>query len=107
MDLDTLTEAQTMNTQLVNSLVEVVLNLSPEEQQLFQTQVQHQKVKQQIHQALAPTEQVEQLQQWLSQILKSNIKLPNKALTHESIHRNQNLFHSLYSNSKPKIFRRN
>ena len=75
-----------MNTQLVNSLVEVVLNLSPEEQQLFQTQLQNQKVKQNVQETLTPTEKVEQFQQWLSQLPKSDVTLPKEALRRESIY---------------------
>lgn len=75
-----------MNVQLVNSLVEVVLNLSPEDQKLFQEKLSNRQIEATTHRNLASTEKAEQFRQWVAQFPKSNANLSNEALRRENIY---------------------
>jgi hypothetical protein len=68
-----------MNVQLVNSLVEVVLNLSPEDQKLFQEKLANRQIE-------ASTEKAEQFRHWVAQFPKSNANLSDEALRRENIY---------------------
>jgi NADH dehydrogenase FAD-containing subunit len=70
-----------MNVQLVNSLIEVVLNLSPEDQKLFQEKLSNRQIEATTHKSLTSTEKAEQFRQWVAQFPKSNVVesiLPNE-----------------------------
>lgn len=69
-----------MNVKLVNSLVEVVLNLSPEDQKLFQEKLSNRQIKATTRKSLTSTEKADQFRQWLAQFPKSNANLSNEAL---------------------------
>ncbi len=75
-----------MNVQLVNSLVEVVLNLSPEDQKLFQSRLYSRQLEKATHKNLTPTEKAEQFRQWMAQFPKSSISLPAEASLRENIY---------------------
>jgi hypothetical protein len=75
-----------MNAQLVNSLVEVVLNLSPEDQTLFQSQLSARQASVEPHKTLTPTEKVHQFREWVARFPKSNVSLSAKALDREHIY---------------------
>ncbi len=75
-----------MNKQLVSSLVEVVLNLSPENQKLFQSQLHARQSEQRTHNDLTPMEKAEQFRQWVAHFPKSHISLPAEVLNRESIY---------------------
>jgi hypothetical protein len=75
-----------MNKQLVSSLAEVVLNLSPENQKLFQSQLQARQSKEETHNDLTPVEKAEQFRQWVSDFPKGDVSLPAEALHRESIY---------------------
>ncbi|MBR8837663.1 MAG: hypothetical protein DSM106950_27560 [Stigonema ocellatum SAG 48.90 = DSM 106950] len=76
-----------MNVQLVNSLVEVVLNLSPEYQKLFQSRLHTRQVETATHKNLTPTEKAEQFRQWVAQLPKSSVVgLPTEASWRENIY---------------------
>jgi hypothetical protein len=78
-----------MNVQLVNSLVEVVLNLSPEDQKLFQSRHHTRQLETATHKNLTPTEKAEQFRQWVAQFPKSNVNLPAEASQRENIYSDQ------------------
>jgi hypothetical protein len=72
-----------MNVELVNSLVEVVLNLPTEEQKLF---------KRLILQTSKPLTQEERLllwQEWIDKAPKSNANLSNEAMRRENIYEDE------------------
>lgn len=73
-----------MNVQLVDSLIEVSLNLPSDDQQLFQSRFSaKQRIKPSlVHGKKAPTENVQHFQKWTSQFPKIKIDL-----TEESLHR--------------------
>jgi hypothetical protein len=75
-----------MNVQLVNSLVEVVLNLSPEDQKLFQSRLDIRQVEAEINQSLTPTQKAEQFRQWVAKFPKSSVNLPAEASLRENIY---------------------
>jgi hypothetical protein len=75
-----------MNVQLVNSLVEVVLNLSPEDQKLFQSRLYTRQLETATNKNLTPTEKAEQFRQWLAQFPKSSVNLPAEASLRENIY---------------------
>jgi hypothetical protein len=75
-----------MNVQLVNSLVEVVLNLSPEDQKLFQSRLHTRQIETATHKNLTPTEKAEQFRQWVAQFPKSSVHLPAEANLRENIY---------------------
>jgi hypothetical protein len=72
-----------MNVELVNSLVEVVLNLPTEEQKLF---------KRLILQTSKPLTQEERLllwQEWIDEAPKSDANLSNEAMRRENIYEDE------------------
>ncbi len=75
-----------MNAQLVNSLVEVVINLSPEDQTFFQAQLSARQARVKPHQTLPPTEKAQQFREWVARFPKSNVSLPVEALDREHIY---------------------
>lgn len=78
-----------MNIQLVNSLVEVVLNLPPEDQKLFQEKLYKRQIDTNINNNQTTTEKVKQFRQWLTQFPKSDIHLTDEALRRENIYDDQ------------------
>ncbi|MBW4670091.1 MAG: hypothetical protein KME60_22435 [Cyanomargarita calcarea GSE-NOS-MK-12-04C] len=75
-----------MNVQLVNSLVEVVLNLSPEDQKLFQEKLSN---KHSILRATKPLTSEERLllwQEWIDTAPKSYANLSDEAMRRENIY---------------------
>jgi hypothetical protein len=76
-----------MHKQLVSSLVEVVLNLSPENQKLFQSQLQARQSEEGTHYDLAPIEKAKQFRQWVAHFPKSDVSLPAEALHREGIYK--------------------
>ncbi len=79
--------AQTaMNVQLVNSLVEVVISLSPEEQKLFQSKLNARQVEVVTSEKLTSTEKLEKFRQWVNQFPKSSVSLTNEATRRENIY---------------------
>ena len=79
-----------MNVQLVDSLVEIVLKLTPEDQKLFLSKLSHRNIRNIIpsaeQQNLTSEEKVAQFQEWLSQFPQSNITLSDEALRRENIY---------------------
>jgi hypothetical protein len=75
-----------MNVQLVNSLVEVVLNLSPEDQKLFQSRLHTRQLETTTNKNLTPTEKAEQFRQWVAQFPKNSVDLPAEASLRENIY---------------------
>jgi len=75
-----------MNVQLVNSLVEVVLNLSPEDQELFQSKLNIRQLEVVTNKKSTSIEKAEQFRQWVAQFPKSNVSLPTKASQRENIY---------------------
>ncbi|MFB2769549.1 hypothetical protein ACE1AT_09700 [Pelatocladus sp. BLCC-F211] len=75
-----------MNVQLVNSLVEVVLNLSLEDQKLFQSRLYARQVETATNKNLTPTEKAEQFRRWVAQFPKSSVSLPTEASLRENIY---------------------
>ena len=75
-----------MNVQLVNSLVEVVLNLSPEDQKLFLEKLSNRQIEANTHKNVTPTEKAVQFRQWVAQFPKSNANLSDEALRRENIY---------------------
>ncbi|BAY34398.1 hypothetical protein NIES2107_63030 [Nostoc carneum NIES-2107] len=75
-----------MNVQLVNSLVEVVLNLSPEDQKLFHSRLHTKQLEKATYKQMTPTEKAEKFRQWLAQFPKSSVSLPAEASLRENIY---------------------
>ncbi|MBC6419871.1 MAG: hypothetical protein GDA44_14465 [Prochloron sp. SP5CPC1] len=75
-----------MNIQLVNSLAEVVLNLSPEEQKLFQSKLHDRQVQTATRKHLTPMEKADKFRQWVAQFPKSSVSLPAEALHRKNIY---------------------
>lgn len=78
-----------MNVQLIDSLVEVILNLPSEEQKLFQSKLSAKQIIQSAAVAkenLTSTEKAEQFREWVSHFPKSSISLPDEALHRENIY---------------------
>jgi hypothetical protein len=71
-----------MNVQLVDSLIEVILNLPSEDQQLFQSRFSaKQMIKPDlVHPKKASIENVQHFQKWVSQFPKSTANLPEESL---------------------------
>ncbi|MEH2371850.1 hypothetical protein [Nostoc sp.] len=78
-----------MNVQLVNSLVEVVLNLSPEDQKLFQEKLSNRQIEATPHKNTTSTEKAEQFRQWVAEFPKSNANLSNGDIRRENIYDDQ------------------
>ncbi|MEA5577960.1 hypothetical protein [Anabaena sp. UHCC 0451] len=76
-----------MNVQLVDSLVEIVSKLTPEDQKLFLSKLSHKKIIPAAKQEnLTSAEKVAQFQEWLSQFPQSTITLSDEALRRENIY---------------------
>lgn len=75
-----------MNVELVNALVEVVLNLSPEDQTLFQSRLYAKQVGAVTHKNLTSTEKAEQFREWVARFPKSSVSLPAEASRRENIY---------------------
>jgi hypothetical protein len=75
-----------MNVQLVNSLVEVVLNLSPEDQKLFQEKLYSRQKEATNQKGVTSSEKAEQFRKWVAQFPKSNFNLSDEALRRENIY---------------------
>lgn len=75
-----------MNKQLVSSLVEVVLNLPPEDQRMFQSQLYARQLEKDTRDYLTPIEKAKQFRQWVTRFPKSNVSMSAEALHRESIY---------------------
>jgi len=76
-----------MNVQLVDSLVEIVSKLTPEDQKLFLSKLSHRNIILSAEQQnLTSEEKVAQFQEWLSQFPQSIITLSDEALRRENIY---------------------
>ena len=75
-----------MNVQLVNSLVEMVLNLSPEDQKLFQEKLSSKQKEATNQKSVTSIEKAEQFRKWVAQFPKSNVNLSDEALLRENIY---------------------
>ena len=76
-----------MNVQLVNSLVEIVSKLTPEDQKLFLSKLSHINIILPAEQQnLTSAEKVGQFQEWLSQFPQSSITLSDESLRRENIY---------------------
>ncbi len=75
-----------MNVQLVNSLVEIVSKLSPEEQQLFQEKLSNKSLILQTSKPLTSEERLSRWQEWIDTAPKSHVNLPSEAMRRENIY---------------------
>jgi len=77
-----------MNVQLVDSLIEVILNLPFEDQQLFQSKFSAKRMIKPdlVHRRKALTENVEHFSKWVSQFPKSKTNLPDESFDRETIY---------------------
>ncbi len=75
-----------MNVQLVNSLVEVVLNLSLEEQKLFQEKLSHKHLALRTSKPQTPKQRLLLWQEWIDTAPKSYANLCDEALRRENIY---------------------
>ncbi|MDB9309171.1 hypothetical protein PN471_11105 [Aphanizomenon sp. CS-733/32] len=76
-----------MNVQLVDSLVEIVSKLTPEEKQLFLSKLSHRNIIPSAEQQnLTSAEKVAQFQEWLSQFPQTSITLSDESLRRENIY---------------------
>ncbi|KYC42394.1 hypothetical protein WA1_20725 [Scytonema hofmannii PCC 7110] len=75
-----------MNVQLVNSLVEVVLNLSLEEQKLFQEKLSNKHLMLQTNKLQTSEERLLLWQKWMDIAPKSYANLSDEALRRENIY---------------------
>jgi hypothetical protein len=75
-----------MNVQLVNSLIDVVLNLSTEEQKLFQEKLSDQHLISPKSKSLTSEERLLLWQEWIDKAPKSYANLSNEALRRENIY---------------------
>ena len=75
-----------MNVQLVDSLVEIVSKLTPEDQKLFLSKLSHRNIIPSEQQNLTSVEKVAQFQEWLSQFPQSSITLSDESLRRENIY---------------------
>ncbi len=75
-----------MNIQLVNSLVELVLNLSPEEQKLFQEKLSNKHLTLLTSKPQASEKRLLLWQEWLDTAPKSYANISNEALRRENIY---------------------
>jgi hypothetical protein len=75
-----------MNAQLVNSLIEVVLNLSPEEQQLFQEKLSNKHLRLRTSKPQTSEERLLLWQKWIDTAPKSYVNLSDEALRRENIY---------------------
>lgn len=75
-----------MNVQLVNSLVEVVLKLSPEEQKLFQEKLSNKHLTLRTGKPQTSSERLLLWQQWIDTAPRSYANLSDEALHRENIY---------------------
>lgn len=75
-----------MNVQLIDSLVEIVLKLTPEEKQLFQERLNYQNFHQQTKKPLTSEEKLKLWQEWIEKAPKSSVNLSDEALRRENIY---------------------
>ncbi len=75
-----------MNVQLVNSLVEVVLKLSPEEQKLFREKLSNEYLTLRTIKPQTPEERLLLWQEWIDKAPKSHANLSDEALHRENIY---------------------
>jgi hypothetical protein len=77
-----------MNVELVDSLVEIVLKLTPEDQKLFLSRLSQRNIIPSLadKETLTSAEKAVQFQEWLSKFPKSTISLPDEALRRENIY---------------------
>lgn len=75
-----------MNVQLVNSLIDVVLNLSAEEQKLFQEKLSNKHLFSPMSKSLTSEERLLLWQEWIDKAAKSYANLSNEALRRENIY---------------------
>ncbi|MBW4593383.1 MAG: hypothetical protein KME46_10795 [Brasilonema angustatum HA4187-MV1] len=75
-----------MNVQLVNSLVEAVLNLSPEEQKLFQQKLSNKHLTLRTSKPQTPEERLLLWHEWIDTAPKSYANLCDEALQRENIY---------------------
>lgn len=75
-----------MNVQLVNSLIEAVLNLSPEEQKLFQEKIRNKYLMLRTNKPETPEEKLLLWQEWIDTAPKSYANLSDEALRRENIY---------------------
>ena len=75
-----------MNVQLVESLIEIVSKLTPEDQKLFLSKLSHRNIIPSEQQNLTSVEKVAQFQEWLSQFPQSSITLSDESLRRENIY---------------------
>jgi hypothetical protein len=75
-----------MNVQLVNSLVELVLTLSPEEQKLFQEKLSNEHLTLLISQPQTSAERLLLWQEWLDTAPKSYANISDEALRRDNIY---------------------
>ncbi len=87
-----------MNVQLIDSLVEVILNLPSEDQKLFQSKLSAKQIIQSAavaHKNLTSTAKAQDLtsderlrlwQEWIDILPKSSVNLSNEALRRENIY---------------------
>lgn len=75
-----------MNVQLVNSLVEVVLKLSPEEQKLFQEKLGNEHLTLPTSKPQTSEEKLLLWQEWMDKAPQSHANLSDEALLRENIY---------------------
>lgn len=76
-----------MNVQLVDSLVEIVSKLTPEDQKLFLSKLSHINIILPAEQQNSTSaEKVAQFQEWLYQFPQSSITLSDESLCRENIY---------------------
>lgn len=75
-----------MNVQLVNSLVEVILTLPPEDQKLFHEILNQSYSSQKKSKPLTKEERLLLWKEWIDKAPKSQANLPNEALRRDNIY---------------------
>ena len=75
-----------MNIQLVDSLVEIVSKLTPDEKQLFQERLIYQDFNKQTKKPLTSEERLKLWQEWIEKAPQSYVNLPDEALRRENIY---------------------
>ena len=76
----------TMNVQLVNFLVEVVLKLSHEEQELFREKFSNEHLTLRTSKPITSKEKLFLWQEWIDKAPKSHANLSDEALRRENIY---------------------
>lgn len=75
-----------MNIQLVNSLVEMVANLSPDERELFNEKLKNKPVTPENRKPLTPEEKLSLWREWMEKAPTSYANLSDEALRRENIY---------------------